>query len=79
MAKFPRVIPQGPDAGNLPASAPGSPSARGAPLFSDLFGGAGYLACLKMEMDGPFRVRQDNEPDQGDYQIARLTLHWGRL
>ena len=47
--------------------------------LTDLFGGAGYLACLDLTMDGPFRVRPDNEPDQGDWQIARLTLGWGRV
>lgn len=45
----------------------------------DLFGKAGYLACLKMDLDGPQRVRPDNEPDQGDWMIAILTLHWGRI
>lgn len=45
----------------------------------DLFGGAGYLACLKMDMDGPQRVQPDNEHDQGDWMIAILTLTWGRL
>ena len=44
-----------------------------------LFGKAGYLACLKLDTDGPFRVRLDNAPDQGDYMIARFTMHWGRI
>lgn len=44
-----------------------------------LFGKAGYLACLKMDMDGPHRVKPDNETDQGDWMIAIITLAWGRL
>jgi hypothetical protein len=43
----------------------------------DLAGQADYLAITLVDLDELVRVHPDDEPGQGDQQLAKITIGWG--